>query len=64
MLGPIVVTATRTARDVYESLSPSSGISRDRLELEVQGGSVADIMRLIPGVTTQSEADDPGAAIN
>lgn len=64
MLGPIVVTATRTARDVYESLSPSSGISRDRLELEVQGGSVSDIMRLIPGVTTQSEADDPGAAIN
>ncbi|WP_202331275.1 TonB-dependent hemoglobin/transferrin/lactoferrin family receptor [Mesorhizobium sp. L-8-3] len=64
MLGPLVVTATRTARDVYESLSASSGLSRERLELEVQGGSVSDIMRLIPGVTTQTEADDPGTAIN
>jgi len=64
VLGTLVVTATRTARDVYETLAPSSGLSRDRLELEVQGGSVSDIVRLIPNLTTQTSADDPGTAIN
>lgn len=64
VLETLVVTATRTARDVYDTLAGSSGLGRDRLELEAQGGSVSDIVRLMPGLTTQTSADDPGTAVN
>lgn len=63
-LGTLVITATRTGQDAYDTLSGSTGISRDRLETEMQGGSVSDIVTLVPGMTTQTTADDPGAGIN
>jgi hemoglobin/transferrin/lactoferrin receptor protein len=63
-LETIVVTSTRTGEDPYETLSPSTGIGRDRIGLEVQGGSVADIVTLVPGLTTQTTAADPGTGIN
>lgn len=64
VLSKLVVTATRRGEDVYETLSGSSAVTRDELETEMQGASVAQIVTLIPGVTTQTSADDPGTAIN
>src|SRR5262245_17040670 len=63
-LGTLVVTATRTGQNAYDTLAPSTGISRERLQLEEQGGSVADILTLVPGVTTQTTASDPGTGVN
>lgn len=64
MLDTLVVTATKTARDAYSTLAGSSAVGRDEIELQHQGGSVADIVSGIPGVTTQTSGDDPGTAIN
>jgi hemoglobin/transferrin/lactoferrin receptor protein len=63
-LGNVVVTATRTGEDASETLSGSTALSRDRLDVEKLGGSVSDIMTLVPGVTTQTTANDPGTGIN
>ncbi|HTV69581.1 MAG TPA: TonB-dependent receptor, partial [Rhizobiaceae bacterium] len=63
-LETIIVTSTRTGEDPFETLSGSTGISRDRLQLEAQGGSVSEIVTLIPGMTTQTTAQDPGTGIN
>jgi hemoglobin/transferrin/lactoferrin receptor protein len=63
-LGTVVVTATRKGQDPYDTLSGSTGLSRDRLLLEEQGGSVSDIVILVPGLTTQTQASDPGTGIN
>ncbi len=64
VLEKLVLTATRKAEDVYQTLSGSSAVSRDELETEMQGAPVSQIMTLVPGVTTQTSADDPGTAIN
>lgn len=64
VLEKLVATATRIGEDVYETLSGSSSVTRDQLEVEMPGAPVSQIMTLVPGVTTQTSADDPGTAIN
>ncbi len=64
VLEKLVATATRIGEDVYETLSGSSAVTRDQLEVEMPGAPVSQIMTLVPGVTTQTSADDPGTAIN
>ncbi|SOC48439.1 hemoglobin/transferrin/lactoferrin receptor protein [Rhizobium subbaraonis] len=64
VLEQIVVTATRIGERVYETLSGSSAVGRDQLEVEMPGAPVSQIVTLMPSVTTQTSADDPGTAIN
>jgi len=64
VLEKLVATATRIGENVYDTLSGSSAVTRDQLEVEMPGAPVSQIMTLVPGVTTQTSADDPGTAIN
>ncbi|MBB3975510.1 hemoglobin/transferrin/lactoferrin receptor protein [Rhizobium azooxidifex] len=64
VLEAIVVTATRLGERVFETLSGSSALSRDQLSVEMPGAPVSEIVTLIPSVSTQTSADDPGTAIN
>lgn len=63
-LDAITVTATKEGGRVYDSLSPSSVIGRDQIETQVQPSSTADVLRLIPSVTTQAAPGDPGIGVN
>ncbi len=64
VLEEIVVTATRLGERVFETLSGSSALSREQLSVEMPGAPVSEIVTLIPSVSTQTSADDPGTAIN
>ncbi|WP_186458121.1 TonB-dependent hemoglobin/transferrin/lactoferrin family receptor [Neorhizobium alkalisoli] len=63
-LETIVLTSTKTGERVYDTLSGSSGIGDERLNTELQGAAVSQIVTVIPGVSSQTSADDPGTAIN
>lgn len=63
-LKPIVITATRTATGVYDSLSGSSAITADQLDTRYLTAPLPEILTGIPGVSTQTSADDPGVAVN
>ncbi|MBM6592617.1 TonB-dependent hemoglobin/transferrin/lactoferrin family receptor [Microvirga pudoricolor] len=63
-LDTITVTATKSGENVYDALSGSSVIGRDQVQTQVQPGSVSDVLRLVPGVTTQTDASDPGTGVN
>lgn len=64
VLEAIVVTSTRTATGVYDTLSGSSAITADQIELRHLNAPLPDILTGIPGVSTQTSADDPGVAVN
>jgi hemoglobin/transferrin/lactoferrin receptor protein len=63
-LDAITVTATKSGEPVYDSLSGSSVIGRDQIETQIQPRSTADVLRLIPSVTTQAAPGDPGVGVN
>ncbi len=63
-LDTITVTSTKSGENVYESLSRSSVIGRDQMQTQIQPDTVSDVLRLIPGVTTQSDVSDPGTGVN
>lgn len=63
-LDAITVTATKAGERVYDSLSASSVIGREQIETQIQPSSTADVLRLIPSVTTQSAPGDPGIGVN
>jgi hemoglobin/transferrin/lactoferrin receptor protein len=63
-LDAITVTATKAGEQVYDSLSGSSVIGRNQIETQIQPSSTADVLRLIPGVTTQASPGDPGIGVN
>ncbi|WP_210496692.1 TonB-dependent hemoglobin/transferrin/lactoferrin family receptor [Microvirga antarctica] len=64
MLDTITVTATKSGERVYDSLSGSSVLTGTDLQRSLQPGSVTDILRLVPNVTTQTSGGDPGAGVN
>jgi hemoglobin/transferrin/lactoferrin receptor protein len=63
-LDAITITATKAGERVYDSLSASSVIGREQIETQIQPSSTADVLRLIPSVTTQSAPGDPGIGVN
>lgn len=63
-LDTVTITSTKTGELFYNSLSASSVIGRDQIETQIQPSSTADVLRLIPGVTTQSSPGDPGIGVN
>lgn len=64
LLNPIVVTSTRTETGVYDSLSGSSALTREQLETRHLNARLPEILTSVPGVSSQTSADDPGVAVN
>jgi hemoglobin/transferrin/lactoferrin receptor protein len=64
VLDAITVTASKAGERVYDSLSGSSVLTGAELERTLQPGSTADVLRLVPNVTTQSDGSDPGMGVN
>ena len=60
----IVVTSTKTSESVYDSLSGSSAVDRARIDEEFQPDKISEVLRAIPGVSTQETARDTATAIN
>jgi len=52
-VGPVIVTATRTARTADETLAPVTVITRTEIERR-QAGSVQDLLRGVPGISIAS----------
>jgi hemoglobin/transferrin/lactoferrin receptor protein len=62
-LDAITVTATRSPEPAYGALSPSSVWTRGELQ-PLQPDGVAEVLDLVPSVTTQTTPSDPGAAVS
>jgi hemoglobin/transferrin/lactoferrin receptor protein len=62
-LDAITVTATRSPEPAYGALSPSSVWTRGELQ-PLQPDGVAEVLDLVPSVTTQTTPADPGAAVS
>lgn len=63
-LDGIVVTTLKTAEPAIDALGGASAIGKDQLEQQFQADRVSEIMRTIPGVTTQETARDTAQSIN
>lgn len=64
VLDGIVVTSSKVQESAIDALSGSSAIGREQLEEEFNADKVSEILRTIPGVTTQETARDTATAIN
>lgn len=64
VLNPIVVTSTRTETAVFDSLSGSSALTREQMDTRHPNARLPEILTSIPGISTQTSADDPGVAVN
>jgi len=60
----IIVTATRTNEAAIDALAGSSSVISEQLDQQFNPESVADVLRTVPGVTTQETARDTGVAVN
>ncbi|MFC3073476.1 TonB-dependent hemoglobin/transferrin/lactoferrin family receptor [Shinella pollutisoli] len=63
-LNPVVVTATRTETGVYDTLAGSSAITADQFETRFLNARLPEVLTAMPGISTQTSADDPGVAVN
>lgn len=63
-LDGIIVTTTKTIESAIDSLSGSSVVSREQLDQQYQADRASDILRTIPGVTTQDRSKDTAESIN
>ena len=64
VLQTVILSATRVATAVYETLSGSSAIGAEDLALRYPNGKLTEVLSGMPGITTQSSGDDPGVAVN
>lgn len=62
-LDAITVTQTRTEGRAIDSLGGASVLTRDNIEA-IQPDRLSDVLRQVPGVTTQENHNDPAQAIN
>ena len=62
-LDTISVTATKTEEKAIDSLSGTSVVTREQID-RVQPSRISDVLRDVPGVTTQENQNDPAQAIN
>lgn len=60
----IIVTSTKVEESAIDALSGSSSINRDTLEEQFSADRVSEILRTMPGVTTQETAGDTATAVN
>lgn len=52
------------APTAIEALSGASAIGREQLDVQFQADGVSDVLRAIPGMTTQMTSGDTGVAVN
>jgi hemoglobin/transferrin/lactoferrin receptor protein len=64
VLDGVVVTSTKTSESAIDALSGSSSIGRETLDEQFNADRVSEVLRTIPGVTTQETAGDTATAIN
>jgi hemoglobin/transferrin/lactoferrin receptor protein len=57
-------TSASTLSPSFNALSGSSTISGAQLNTQFVNGTLPQVLTSVPGVTTQTSADDPGVAIN
>ena len=62
-LDAISVTSTKTEERAVDTLGGASVLTRDNFDA-IRPDRVSDILRQVPGVTTQERHNDPGQAIN
>ena len=62
-LDAITVSATRTEEKVIDTMAGASIVTRQEID-RFQPDAIGDVFRSVPGVETQEDGDDPGAAIN
>ncbi len=62
-LDTLTITATKTEDSPVESLAAESVVTRDDMEL-TEPGTIAELLRAIPGVTTVESSTNPASAIN
>lgn len=62
-LDTISVTATKTEEKAIDSLSGTSVVTREQID-RIQPSRISDVLRDVPGVTTQENQNDPAQAIN
>ncbi|MGE0630596.1 MAG: TonB-dependent receptor, partial [Hyphomicrobiaceae bacterium] len=63
-LDGIVITSTKTEEAAIDVLGGSSAIGRTQLDTEFQPDKVSEVLRTMPGVTTQETARDTATAVN
>jgi len=63
-LDGIVVTSTKTSEAAIDALSGTSSIDKQTIDTEFQPDRISQILRTIPGVTTQETARDTATALN
>ena len=64
VLDGVVVTSTKTSESAIDALSGSSSVGREQIDEEFQADKVSEVLRTIPGVTTQETARDTATALN
>jgi len=64
LLDGIVVTSSKTEESAIDALSGSSAIGKEDLDTQFQPDKISQVLRTIPGVTTQETARDTATAIN
>ncbi|TXM71934.1 TonB-dependent hemoglobin/transferrin/lactoferrin family receptor [Methylobacterium sp. WL69] len=62
-LDTISVTSTKTPGSAVDALSGTSVVTREQIE-RIQPSRLSDVLRDVPGVTTQENQNDPAQAIN
>ncbi len=63
-LDGIIVTFSKVAESAIDALSGSSAVGREQLDEQFQSDKVSDVLRTIPGVTTQDNGRDTAQAVN
>lgn len=62
-LDTLSVTSTKTAGAAVDALSGTSVVTREQID-RIQPSRLSDVLRDVPGVTTQENQNDPAQAIN
>lgn len=62
-LDTISVTSTKTAGAAVDALAGTSVVTREQID-RIQPSRLSDVLRDVPGVTTQENQNDPAQAIN
>lgn len=60
----IVVTTSKVEESAIDSLSGSSAVSKEQMDEQFQPEKISQVLRTLPGVTTQETARDTATAVN
>jgi hemoglobin/transferrin/lactoferrin receptor protein len=64
VLDGIVVTSSKVSESAIEALAGSSAVDKETIDTQFQPDEISDVLRTIPGVTTQETGRDTAVAVN